>query len=222
MGVSNSPGNRMLIELEQRKSCSFVVKVIDPQKNAVDLTGVSIRMFVNSQRPGHEEVLMKQAYLIEPATGGSAQFDIQARELDFAVDEYYFTISMTTDKGYSSVIVKGALSLLPNGDDQSANIDFTLPGYPAFTLLVTLDPTGRYQAYADSDTPYPLVLTLLHEALAAQKAAQEAKAFVQQHRVVALPHPEYPDEMLRLRIPSRLLVDDNTAVRMFVEREEQP
>lgn len=169
--LTNTPfRNSTLLALEARKSFSLTLMLHEPDEAPVDLTGCSIEFVMKSR----EDMLAgsnDDANLIENSTAeiddpttGYARFDIQASDLDHDYGEYPFAIVLLMPAGYSVVLVKGTVDLLPNTEfaaidgvyvdsGASAGLEVTLRDTSVVDIQVgSVLPPGFYYLSAQEKT----------------------------------------------------------------------
>lgn len=139
--LGNTPNRaNTVLQLEGRKSFSFALWLKEPNGAHIDLTGCLID-FVMKSSPydtndtADEDNLItnSRAVIVDPVTG-YARFNFQASDLSATSGEYDYSIVLTTPEGYSVVIVKGVVELLPNTEFAAG-----LENYPAAEPTVFLD-----------------------------------------------------------------------------------
>lgn len=129
LGNSPVPGNTVL-QLEVRKSFSFALRFVDADGNQLDITGCTVTLVVkNSDEDTGDAadsgnlVANATATLVLPHRG-FALFNLQATDLNQPVGEYPYTIVLRSASGYSTVVVKGVLELVPNTEFASLSHDY--------------------------------------------------------------------------------------------------
>lgn len=181
--LGNSPTKgETVLRLEGRKSFSFGLWIKDPRGAAIDITGCTIRFVMKalplSATDTEDEtnlVANSEADLVEPEIG-YARFDMQATDLDAAAGEYPFAVVLTTQDGYSAVIVKGIVDLLPNvefaslgttyiGANPPVSLEVVLRGMTSIEVLVggMLPPLMGFLSDADKARLDELVVKVLQQ-----------------------------------------------------------
>lgn len=138
--LSNSPFDRTVLLLEQRKSFSLGLWFKKDHENPVDLTGAVIRLTAARapRLPGEiPELLIEKGAVISNPLLGYARVDLQAAELDLPPGNLNFVITLITVEGYSAVVVKGEIKVLANPDLDSMNEVFSAAN-PATSLQLLL------------------------------------------------------------------------------------
>lgn len=117
--LGNTPDQETVLRLEARKSFSLNFYVKDQHGRALDITDAKLRLVMKELplRPDDTTdqdnlIVNSEAIIVEPLLG-LARFNVQASELDHRVGEYPYAIVMSV-KGYSAVVVKGVVDLVPN------------------------------------------------------------------------------------------------------------
>lgn len=114
--LSNSHlGAAVTLRLEARKSFSFHVQLRDSHRRKLPAPGATFRFVARDNRYPREAFLTKEPSYTR-LDYGFLKFDFQASELDMPPGEYPYVMVMTTDEGYSMVIMKGSLQILDNPD----------------------------------------------------------------------------------------------------------
>lgn len=128
--IGNSPEQRTVLRLEQRKSFALSLWFKDANRRPADLTGALVRLVVKAP-PFDPNDTTDADNLIESAVAefpapeqGYARIELQASELDAPAGEYPFVIVLTAASGYSTVAVKGVLDLVPNPEFLSAGATY--------------------------------------------------------------------------------------------------
>ncbi len=141
--LGNSPSKETILRLEARKSFSFHLAVMDPERRPISLTGATLRI-VMKQSPmdaadtddGDNLIAADTAVLVDAARG-LARFDIQASDLNLPTGEYQFAVVLKAASGYSTVLVKGLVDLQQNTEFTSVASAFST-AQPAQQLEVLL------------------------------------------------------------------------------------
>ena len=126
--LSNTPRQALHLTLERRKSYSFIVQVLNADSTALNLAGCSLRLTVKRSEWDTDNfdttaMVQNKEALVTDVASGQGVFYLQAAELDWDPGEYYHTITLTTEAGFSVVIAKGLFTLLAN-TDSTAMQDF--------------------------------------------------------------------------------------------------
>jgi hypothetical protein len=118
--IGNTPQQSTVLHLEQRKSYALMLRFMDMHRRLADLTNCTVRLVVKSlplptSDPGDgANIIVNSTATITDALLGECQFDLQSTDLDVAEGEYPYVIVLVTPGGYSIVVVKGVVAVLPN------------------------------------------------------------------------------------------------------------
>ena len=128
--LSNTPRQALHLTLERRKSYSFIVQVLNADNTALNLAGCSLRLSVKRSEWDTDNfdtttMVQNKEALVTDVASGQGVFYLQAAELDWDPGEYYHTITLTTDAGFSVVIAKGLFTLLANTDSEAMQDFYT-------------------------------------------------------------------------------------------------
>ena len=128
--LSNTPRQALHLTLERRKSYSFIVQVLNADNSALNLAGCSLRLTVKRSEWDTDNfdttaMVQNKEALITDVASGQGVFYLQAAELDWDPGEYYHTITLTTEAGFSVVIAKGLFTLLANTDSLAMHDSYT-------------------------------------------------------------------------------------------------
>ena len=128
--LSNTPRQALHLTLERRKSYSFIVQVLNADNSALNLAGCSLRLSVKRSEWDTDNfdttaMVQNKEALVTDVASGQGVFYLQAAELDWDPGEYYHTITLTTDAGFSVVIAKGLFTLLANTDSEAMQDFYT-------------------------------------------------------------------------------------------------
>ena len=142
MYLSNTPQSQVILRAEARKSFAIGLWIQDPNGKPLDITDTSIRLVLRDAMPldptGDDLenlVVSDSAVLVDPVKG-YAELRLQASDIALRPKEYPYTIVLV-DKGYSSVIVKGTMDVLPNTEYSSVSSEY-VSANPAAALDVVL------------------------------------------------------------------------------------
>lgn len=186
--LKNTPKQLTQFRLEARKSFAlslwFQTKAAAPF-NRVDLTGCTVR-FVMAKRvyKGGGWVIDKTCTVDGPI--GLARLTLQAADLDLVADTYDYAVTLLTAEGYSVLVMKGEVELLPNADIVTTGT-YTL-GNPAQSLAIELS--------SDKN----VVLSL--EALPAKFAIGSVSTLAPGTPATADFSGTYPNQVLNLGLPA--------------------
>ena len=140
--LSNSPKAALNLEMEQRKSFTFRVRVLFGDRVPVPLHGATVRMVVKSVESDDDHndasnLIFNSSAAIPDPENGNAVFSFQAAELDWAPGEYYHSIVMWTEDGFSIPLAKGSVTMSPSTEAQSMSKSFT-SGAPSSYVDIVL------------------------------------------------------------------------------------
>lgn len=128
--LGNTPRQRTDLRLEARKSFALGIWVKDSKGRAVDLSGSTLTI-VSKRAPfdvtsDDTNILINDTLAnIQVPSAGYGVFTLQAASLDVAAGEYPYVIVLTTDEGYTSVLVKGSLLIEANPEYASVAQDYS-------------------------------------------------------------------------------------------------
>ena len=193
--MGNTPRQQLHLNLERRKSYSFLAKLTHADNSLVDLTGCTLTLMVkrdewDNDNFDHTALLVNKDAVISSPASGEGDFAFQAAELDWDPGEYYHSLILTTADGFSVVLAKGLFNLLANteslsmqkrfhGSTATAAAELTLRGSTvvnivASTLTRSLLSQGTIVGFGRPDRPE----TLEDSSLTALAAAQVGQVFV--------------------------------------------
>lgn len=132
--LTNSPQSRTVLRLERRKSFSVGLWIRDHSGKPLDISGCSIRMSV--QGDGDDNLIASDEAVMASPEVGYARFDLQSADLDVAVNEYPFVITLIDSDGYSSAIVKGTLDVQDNPEHESVSAEYETANPPTTLHLL--------------------------------------------------------------------------------------
>ena len=137
---NNSPQEHTRITAEARKSFSFAIWIKDQSKRMLDIDGVTLTLVAKTRTSKTTDdsdnlIINSLAEHVHPEFG-YARFNLQAEDMNHPVGEYPFAIVMN-DRGYTSVIAKGTLQIVPNTEWASVNTSYA-PIIPVTTLEVLM------------------------------------------------------------------------------------
>ena len=112
------------MRLEQSKSFSFNVQIIDPRNRKLDCTGCTLR-FTMERSTYPQAVVLSKLPGSDDAEQGFYTFNFQAAELELAEGEYPYAIVLTSPDGYSVVIAKGMVQIMHNPDTSALGEVYT-------------------------------------------------------------------------------------------------
>lgn len=121
--LTNTPQEQTILRLEARKSFSVTVRFVDINGKHCDLTSATVRLVVK-KRPfdpddinDDDNLISTPEAIIDDPPSGVCRFDVQASDLDLDVTgDYRFAIVLTTDQGYTGVVVAGPVTIVENPD----------------------------------------------------------------------------------------------------------
>lgn len=180
--LSTSPRQLTTLQLEARKSVAISLLVIrdtDEEDGVADLTGSVIRFVMANPKHLGAAVLLNLTFADLDMVNGLMRLDIQAAQLDLAEGEYPFGITLTSDEGYSSLIVKGVVAIEENTDPTESVHDLVAP---PVGLSVTLMEANRIVVKVDHhpdellNALYQAAEDAAAAALASEIAAEAAQA----------------------------------------------
>lgn len=136
--LSSSPAQQTNILLERAKSFSLGLSFVTSSGEPIDITGSTTRLkILETPRYGSAVMLTKTAVADGLPVDGRLRLDLQASDLNLVPRVYLFAVVMHAASGYSGVIAKGELEIVPNGEIES--LALTYPGVnPSQTLEVIL------------------------------------------------------------------------------------
>lgn len=128
--LSNTPRQTLNFELERRKSYTFQCYLLNGDKSPVVLEDCTLRFVVKEFEYDDDQFDMSNLIFnakadIDAPLEGYGVFSFQAAELDWNPGEYNYAIVLWTPEGYSTVIVKGVLTLLPNTESNSMHQQYS-------------------------------------------------------------------------------------------------
>ena len=136
---TNSPRQKLVLQLEARKSFSLGIWIKDTHDIPLDISDTTLRLVSKPEPFGQDDetsvIVNRVAEMVKPEEG-YARFDMQAVDLFHPAGEYPFTIVQVTN-GYSSVIANGVIALRDNPEYESLN-DVYEEGQPMVDLEVKL------------------------------------------------------------------------------------
>lgn len=121
---NSSVGSDLTIRLEQRKSYTFNVQIVDARGRKLDATGCSFR-FVMERSTYPVEIVLEKTPATMELEQGFLTFNFQARDLNLPEGEYPYVLVALSPDGYSVVIAKGAVQLMHNPDVRSVDSVYT-------------------------------------------------------------------------------------------------
>jgi hypothetical protein len=140
--LGNVTPDQTVIRVEARKSFALALWLTNEIGQPLDITGASIRLVAKdvplapTGSTDTDNILTNgDAVLTDPAIG-YAQIFLQASDLDHQPDEYPMTLVMVTE-GYSTVLAKGILEILPNSEYASVGEAY-IGQNPAQDLTIAL------------------------------------------------------------------------------------
>ena len=123
--LSNSHlGANVTMRLEQSKSFSFNVQIMDPRGRKIDCTGCVLR-FTMERSTYPQAVVLSKLPGSKDEELGFYTFNFQAKELELAEGEYPYAIVLTSPDGYSIVIAKGQVQIMHNPDTSALGETYT-------------------------------------------------------------------------------------------------
>lgn len=136
--LANSPAEFLVLELDQAKSFAFTLQFEDTHGNPIDLTSTrSVFTMGSYGGPGEPPtVLLEVEGLVTDPTSGRALVALQAADLDLPEAAYPFVVVLRV-QGYSTVLIKGEVSIQPNIERASTAFSYS-PAASAHTLRATL------------------------------------------------------------------------------------
>ena len=140
MTFGSNTGTQTHIRAEVRKSFSFGVWLKDHSGRLLDLSETTLRIVAKDPRDRTQDdstnlIVNSVADIVSPVNG-YARFNLQASDLDHPIGEYDYSVVLL-DRGYSSVLFKGTLSLEPNTEFTSVG-DVYDEDQPVQTMQVIL------------------------------------------------------------------------------------
>lgn len=117
--LGNSPAREIVLRLEARKSFALAIFIKDRLGNALDITGVTLRLVVKPSLDGllnhadTDNLIGNSTAEIVAAEAGYARLNLQGSDLAWEPGEYPFSLVMV-ETGYSQVIVRGVIDLVQN------------------------------------------------------------------------------------------------------------
>lgn len=155
----NSPSKiHTVLHLEARKSFSLGVRIKQENGAPIDITDCTIRFVMKPDALDYTDetdatnLIDNAIATLVGATEGFARFDFQAADLDEAPGEYGFAIVLWTAAGYSVVLAKGVVNLLPNTEFASLGTSYT-GSNPSEALDIVLRGTSVIEVRAGSVVP---------------------------------------------------------------------
>ena len=134
--LTNTPKQLTQLILEARKSFSLGLWFELADGTRVDLTGATAVFIINKQSHlGGAQVLNKPVDIVD-AEIGYARVNLQADDLDLTPGTYDFSSTLVSAEGYSSIILKGEVEIVANGN--LINNNEYLGTNPPQSLTVTL------------------------------------------------------------------------------------
>lgn len=117
--LSNSPLDHTILRLEQRKSFSFGLWIVEANQKKRDLSGATIRLTareapMRGARLADSKLVLEREATIIDAPKGYARIDLQASDLNLVAASYPYSITLVGNDGYSSTIVKGEIEVVGN------------------------------------------------------------------------------------------------------------
>ena len=113
--IGNSPLETTTLRLEQNKSFSFSVQLMEEGRAPIDTSDCTIRLDFNDQT-------IVAAY----EGDGRSRLDIQASHVQHT-GSYPYSVTLIAHSGYSTTIMKGSLDVLPNADQNIETYSATTP-----------------------------------------------------------------------------------------------
>lgn len=122
--LSNTPRQTLSLDLERRKSYSFLCNIVNGDRTPVDLTGCTVRFVMKPAEHDNDandtsNIVVNSVATLPTPENGQAQFSFQAAELDQPPGDYFYSIVLWTLDGYSVTLVKGSVALHPNTESAS-------------------------------------------------------------------------------------------------------
>jgi hypothetical protein len=119
--LTNTPQDTLILEIEQRKSFAFGLWVQETKDKYLDIAGAEFTFTVGKpNRDGSVDFLFSVPAYAEVAIMGYTRFNLQASDLDLKAGTYKYNVTMISG-GYSTVMLRGDIKLLPN--TEYASID---------------------------------------------------------------------------------------------------
>lgn len=155
--LGNTPTKATQLSVEARKSFSLGVWLKDEKGRPADLTGCVMTIVAKSNpdesvSDGDNLLAANADAIIPRPKEGYARFDIQAQALNVTPDEYPYVIVLRTADGYSSVVVKGVLTVLQNTEIASVNYSYASANPPQ-SLTVQLRDAGAVNVFIGGQLP---------------------------------------------------------------------
>jgi hypothetical protein len=191
--LSNSPQETTIVRAEARKSFAFGLWLKDGNGNPVPLDDT--RFVLNAaklDRVGTATLVLTAEADIVGVAEGYACFNLQASALNLAAGEYPFSVTMIA-AGYSTVLVKGSLEIIPNTDLSSVGSTYSLANPPQALEVVLRSKQDIHIDLASVPSISAAAVLELTDAL-------------EDHRLSPTPHPEYDD------LPSLTLLFENRLI----------
>ena len=114
--ISNTPLETTVLRLEQGKSFSFGLVVTEPNTEQIDLAGCEVFFTL---KVSNNKTLRKKGVLLGK---GEVRFDLQAKDTDLPARDYPYVVTLITEGGYSSAVMKGTVEILENPDTSTSNV----------------------------------------------------------------------------------------------------
>ena len=114
--ISNTPLETTVLRLEQGKSFSFGLVVTEPNTEQIDLAGCEVFFTL---KVSANKTLRKTGVLLGK---GEVRFDLQAKDTDLPARDYSYVVTLITEGGYSSAVMKGTVEILENPDTSTSNV----------------------------------------------------------------------------------------------------
>ena len=112
--IGNSPLETTTLRLEQNKSFSFGIQILEEGRTPIDISDCTVRFATKAfQREATHTTL------------GTVRIDLQAEDLQ-TPGSFPYVVTLVTSGGYASAIMKGTIDVL-------SNADLTLDEYSALT-----------------------------------------------------------------------------------------
>ena len=133
MALGNTPSRQHIFQLEQNKSFAFLMKfhlkeVEDDVYVPYSLVGATVRLVARQQEYLGGDIVLQQTAEVVSDEDGVVRFALQATDMDMEPGEYPYDITLLTDNNYTVPVMKGALVIGANVDDDHGNIyDFASP-----------------------------------------------------------------------------------------------
>jgi hypothetical protein len=165
--LSNTPRSETVVTVEARKSFAFGIQFLySSNSTPIDITGATVRMVVSLPRRLGGTIAIDRDATILNGPLGLAQIALQADDLDFAEDEYPFSVTLVSALGYSTLILKGVLDLRDNTEHESTGATYADIN-PSTNLAAYLRDNNLVTVKIDHvDGLYAVVTDLIVEATA--------------------------------------------------------